>query len=287
MSDPDLDYNSLRAYEAEFNRSQAGVKQIASAWLLAYFGGLGFLLLNPSDAVPQDFRWLLAGGLSGLASIGLGLLWVLDQKIYQRLLHAIFVYGLFIEWRRREDPTFLKPRMALYHFCSDVSWRLSFFYWLPLAMIAGFSFVCFWGVTSVSEVSNWQLVSGLGLDGEVISGMSLLICLIVACAALIGPRISKSRIEVSAKEFGEGFAEAMQSGSTTRTLLQQIAHADPATDANRAVLARKSAEESARQAEAFANQSKTAARNAEHERQRTREAASTAIRDRARRSSRD
>jgi len=81
--------------ERHFNGLQSTYRYMASAWLLATFGAMGFALTQ-KIAVAIDYELLLAGmALAGCA--GIVLLWILDMLVYQRLLDACFVEGLILE----------------------------------------------------------------------------------------------------------------------------------------------------------------------------------------------
>lgn len=85
----------LRAGEQHFNELKSGCRALASGWLLAAFGAMGFLL---TQSVPADLPvevLILCVGLAG--SAGLLLLWVLDLLVYHRLLDAYFSAAREIE----------------------------------------------------------------------------------------------------------------------------------------------------------------------------------------------
>lgn len=97
---PDLDSAwkmlcDLRDTQNHFNEIQANYRRLASTWLLADFGAMGFLLSTKlSVSVPTEvivFCVALAG------SSGILLLWVLDTLVYHRLLDAAFKEALKIE----------------------------------------------------------------------------------------------------------------------------------------------------------------------------------------------
>lgn len=87
--------------EREFNTLQAGYRKLASGWLLAVFGGLGFLLepiTMPGGEVQlgvKDPRLLLAVGLAGW--LGILVLWLVDIPLYHRLLVSYFLEGYDLE----------------------------------------------------------------------------------------------------------------------------------------------------------------------------------------------
>src|SRR5262249_13324069 len=90
MSDQRLElYKELGTYERHFNTVQGTCRTIASTWLLATIGGIGFVLGSTFNSTIIDFR--LAGALIASAgAVGIFLLWLLDVKVYHRLLLAVF-----------------------------------------------------------------------------------------------------------------------------------------------------------------------------------------------------
>ena len=85
----------LRSSEQHFNEMKAKCRTLASTWLLAAFGAMGFLLSKElSINLPTEVV-ILGVGLA--ASTGLLLLWVLDLLVYHRLLDASFLEALEIE----------------------------------------------------------------------------------------------------------------------------------------------------------------------------------------------
>lgn len=78
----------LGTNERHFNGLQAQYRAMASAWLLAAFGGTGFLLeKRPALIVPNEAAIFM---IALATSIGIMLLWILDLLVYHRLLAACF-----------------------------------------------------------------------------------------------------------------------------------------------------------------------------------------------------
>jgi hypothetical protein len=130
----DAVYCSLGEYERHFNTIQAGFRAVASTWLLATFAAIG-LILRPDD----NSQLLLSPsslvvGACFLGSIGLVLLWILDQMVYQRLLGAVFVAGLSMETQSKDLP---KVRALMIHrFRGKGASRLiAWFYAVPIGIL--------------------------------------------------------------------------------------------------------------------------------------------------------
>ena len=91
------------AYERHFNEIQSKYRALASTWLLAAFGGVGFVLTQ--DTLELPFDRLVGSGLLGVAgAVGVLLLWSLDLRLYQQLLDSVFVGALALEADNPELP---------------------------------------------------------------------------------------------------------------------------------------------------------------------------------------
>src|SRR5258708_6090168 len=95
------------AYERHFNQVQSFYRGLASTWLLATVGGIGYVLTKEQTSATttvtkQPDVWNLAGwtGVTGIA--GLFLLWVLDVLVYHRLLLGVFGEGRRLENQNRD-----------------------------------------------------------------------------------------------------------------------------------------------------------------------------------------
>ena len=110
--DPKLAWEILQelgASERHFNSLETEYRKLASIWLLASFGGIGFLLKNdPGLAIPRE---LAIGGIGLAGSIGIFLLWIVDLLVYHRLLDACFVEAKAIERAHPELPQ-VRTRMS-------------------------------------------------------------------------------------------------------------------------------------------------------------------------------
>lgn len=87
--------DKLRSSEEHFDGMKGQCRALASTWLLATFGALGFTLTSTlSTTIPREVI-ALALGIAG--STGIFLLWILDLLVYHRLLDASFSEALKLE----------------------------------------------------------------------------------------------------------------------------------------------------------------------------------------------
>lgn len=97
-------YWKLAETERGFNDSQAGIRTLASAWLLVGIGAVGLLLRSEGGS-----EWLIARGslivlVCTLSGTGLATLWVMDQLVFHRLLDAVFLVGIRMEFQNSNLP---------------------------------------------------------------------------------------------------------------------------------------------------------------------------------------
>jgi len=101
--------NRLAENERHFHTIQAGVRGLASTWTLAAFASIAILLKQE-----KDVTWLFSPlGLviiiCLMANIGLSVLWIIDQLVYQRLFNTNYIGGLRLE----QQFSFIPPVRAI------------------------------------------------------------------------------------------------------------------------------------------------------------------------------
>jgi hypothetical protein len=149
-------YQSLREYEEHFNRTQVETKKLASAWMLATFGAIAFIVrgdLAAKESLLDSGSLLVLIGLGG--NIGLLSLWILDQQVNQRLLGAPFRVGMLLE---RSNPGLppIRSKMWLNSRSHGMGRLHSFFYACPMAFNLGAQI---YGLTqSLPEYFRWLLI---------------------------------------------------------------------------------------------------------------------------------
>jgi len=79
-------------HERHFGNLQGIYRGLASTWLLAMCGGVGFLLKENIDQ-----KWMLISLVGIATNLGIFVLWVLDILVYHRLLLAVFYDGKQLE----------------------------------------------------------------------------------------------------------------------------------------------------------------------------------------------
>jgi hypothetical protein len=139
--DPWLTITEIGLQERAFNTLQATYRALASTWLLATFGAVGFVWSLGAKAplpVPSEVVVLFIG-IAG--AVGITLVWLLDLMVYHRLLEVVFWTGLAVELEHQPDI----PPMRLHMFSlGPVTPRVKLFY---LAMLAAPLTIATFGAT--------------------------------------------------------------------------------------------------------------------------------------------
>ncbi len=124
--------------ERHFNTLQSVYRGVASTWLLATFGAVGYLMFNKEVSAPT---WV-APAICILGTLGVSLLWVLDLHVYHRLLVAAFKQGYELEEKFAWLPQMRRTMTTSTH--SSVRRRLATYYFLTTMGPAVAGIVLFW-----------------------------------------------------------------------------------------------------------------------------------------------
>jgi len=169
------DYWKLAAVEDRFSQLQGALRTLASTWTLAALAGLAVL-----SQVAEKTTWLtppafLAWVISILSVLGLALLWVMDQFVYQRLLGAAFVSALLLEQRHADLPALRSLMLA--GSSGGMSKYLKLFYFAPMVTFLGLGL----GVILADATG---VLSGAKAMPRMLFG-ALLLCSVVAAFILL------------------------------------------------------------------------------------------------------
>lgn len=200
------DYWKFGESEKHFNETQAGIRNHAATWMLAAFAAIAILLKSE-----DKMNWLvspavLVGVVSVMATLGLLVLWINDQLVYQRLLDCGFIIALKMEY----DNPQLPPIRAMMMYSAEgkgmARW-MTYFYTIPM-----------WGFLAIS-VATIILRQSIGSANPTADGKQSLVVLIVLCAAQLCATmwVQWKKADVGAKTraalFGDKDFAAMFDGS--------------------------------------------------------------------------
>jgi len=153
-------YDDLVMYEREFDKAERDCQKLASVWLLLTFGAIAYIVRGDVGVNSILRPKLLLCVVAFLGSIGLLVLWVLDQKVYHRLLGSPFMLRLRMEYLY----TFIPPTASLMMINSDLrgmSFYRKFYYLVPIIILSGINLTfCIWHLMSI-QFSNYLIESML------------------------------------------------------------------------------------------------------------------------------
>lgn len=125
----------LAENERHFHTIQAGIRGLASSWVLAAFASIA-LLLQAREGSTWLFHPLpLVIVICLMANCGLSVLWIIDQLVYQRLFNTNYLAGLRLE----QQFSFIPPVRAIQAFTTrgrSIAFWVEFFYAAPLVAFA-------------------------------------------------------------------------------------------------------------------------------------------------------
>jgi len=183
------DYKAIATYEHHFNSLEAKLRELASVWLLAALGAIAFLVRqNLADAL-IDAK-LLIGIVALMGNVGLLVLWILDQLVYHRLLNAVFLLGVRMEFVDPQLPP-IRTLMMLFSRKRGMARFLRLFYLVPMLGLGAVSLAA--GLWQASSTAPWRVL-------PVLPGV----------AAVLIPVwvIWRSKRLESYEEIGSGFGDA-------------------------------------------------------------------------------
>lgn len=199
------DYWKLAESEKHFNDIQAGIRNLASAWMLAAFAAIALLLKTTKDVTWLVSPSVLVGVVSFMATLGLVILWINDQLVYQRLLNAGFLVALKLEY---DDQT-VPPVRTMMRYSTEkksTSQWMTRFYTIPM-----------WGCFLVSVAATLLRKSigdmSAGVDASSAVRILVSLCIVQLCACL-WVQIMEPDVElkIRAAAFGDNKFTAMFDG---------------------------------------------------------------------------
>ncbi len=130
--------DKITSSEQHFNDIESRYRQLASTWLLATFGAMGFCLSNNFDL--SFSKNLLIAGIAFAGMVGIVLLWVIDLLAYHQLLGSFFVEGLKLELEYSWLPPIRLNMMASQH-GRGIMPRVVGFYSFPTGLLIALGFI--------------------------------------------------------------------------------------------------------------------------------------------------
>lgn len=156
-------YASIATYEHHFNNMETEVRKFASAWLLASLAALAYIVRQQLSNSLVDAKLLIII-VCLMANTGLVILWILDQLVYHRLLNAVFLLGLRLEFKHSQLPP-IRTLMMLFSQRRGMTRYLRFFYLIPMN-----------GLAILAAIATiWRIVDGSTKGFSVVGILALML----------------------------------------------------------------------------------------------------------------
>jgi len=163
--------------ERHFNNISSIYKSLASTWLLATFGAIGFIMINKIE--PKELTICI---ISFAGSIGIFLLWLIDLRVYQQLLAANFVEGYELEkkysWlpqirhsitKTQKTGTVVSNLSWFYIIAIEILFVTSIFFFAKFLLSKSLLSILFWPIYSLLAVLVFKVML-LKADEEILKG---------------------------------------------------------------------------------------------------------------------
>lgn len=134
--------NHIGDQEKHFNSLETQYRLLASTWLLASLGAIGFILKDDKSLSLDSYKLLLIGSIALVGSIGITLLWILDMKVYHKLLNSVFIRGVILEIKFSWLPK-IRTDMLLSQETGDVTKSTGLYYIFSTLLLQIISMICF------------------------------------------------------------------------------------------------------------------------------------------------
>lgn len=149
-------YWKIEASERHFNNIQAGIRGVASGWLLSAFGAIAVVIQKSNSVEWWIQPDLIIMTICAMASLGLLILWIMDQLVYHRLLNSFFLLGLKYEYDHPDIPP-VHTAMILSSDNRGMSRLLKLYYLIPIVALGLIAFTFFF--VSYDPEFNLKLLS--------------------------------------------------------------------------------------------------------------------------------
>lgn len=196
------DFWKFSESERHFNQTQADIRKHAATWLLAAFGAIAILLRSTSG-----FQWTVSPAVlvcvvSAMATVGLLVLWINDQLVYQRLLDCGFIIALKMEYDNPRLPPIRTMMMYAAEGKGMARW-MTYFYTIPM-----------WGLLAIS-VTATLLREDIQMQSQASESGYGLAIMVLLCTAQAGATlwVQRKKKEVGARNraalFGDSEFESL------------------------------------------------------------------------------
>ncbi|MEO1669899.1 MAG: hypothetical protein AAFR77_03790 [Cyanobacteria bacterium J06631_2] len=183
---PEQDYSEvfqiIKSQEQQYISQLSEIRKIASTWLLGTLGGISILLVQKKDELLLVDQHLLISLIATMGALGFCMLWVLDRKVYHRLLNATILEGIAIENNvgtigDNNIPT--KVRTHTLRITGQLGLPISIFYLFPIGFLLFISLSFYWKFTFGLNIVLTMPFLNFSIDFWFIRLIMLLLCVVL------------------------------------------------------------------------------------------------------------
>ncbi len=128
--------------EKHFNDLQTEYRKLASTWLLASLGACGYVIKS-SSSLPYD-HWYFVFGICIAASAGISILWMLDLRVYQKLLGAFFKEGFYLEMQHYKWLPPFRINIIASQKTGEIISKVQYYYFASISVLMALAIIALW-----------------------------------------------------------------------------------------------------------------------------------------------
>ena len=144
--------DQIGAKEEHFNKLQTDYRKLASTWLLASLGASGYVLKSSLEI--QIDHWYIVFSICMAASAGISILWMMDLKVYQKLLDCFFKEGFFLEIQNYQWLPPFRINIIRSQKSGEIPSKVQYYYFSSITILLLLGIVTIWNF-KVFEDNIW------------------------------------------------------------------------------------------------------------------------------------
>lgn len=176
--------------EEHFNNLQTEYRKLASTWLLASLGACGYVIKS-AKSLPYD-HWYFVFGICIAASAGISILWMLDLRVYQKLLGAFFKEGFFLEMQHYKWLPPFRINIIASQKTGEIISKVQYYYVASISVLMVLSIIALWNFKVFAHEPVARIICTI-----ILASLLLLIQVILLV------RRFKTKKKFNTTEFGE------------------------------------------------------------------------------------
>ncbi len=173
--------DQISQHEMHFNDLQTQYRKLASTWLLAAFAACGYVLKSARE-LPFD-EWYFVFGICMAASAGLSILWMMDLKVYQRLLGAFFAQGVYLELTYYDWLSPFRINIMRSQKTGEIRSKVQYFYFFSITVLQ---------LLAIISLCNFKIFSNRP-ESKAFYSLIIAVITLTVLAVLLGTSIKRRK----------------------------------------------------------------------------------------------